>query len=111
MRLLVNKSLIVNGNFRDFSKRGPGICHLQNVNSSRWPWSPARSHPHREQHHGGWLLSSAVLPWPDPFKNLILLKKNLKSENFRFFVFFLNFQVKIHSFILLGLFRSLTFII
>jgi len=34
--LLVNKSLILNGNCRDFSKRGPGICHLQNRNS-RWP--------------------------------------------------------------------------
>src|SRR6218665_2403620 len=29
------KSLILNGNFRDFFKRGPGICHLQNGNSRR----------------------------------------------------------------------------
>jgi len=34
---LQNKSSILNGNFRDFSKRGPGIWHLQNENS-RWPW-------------------------------------------------------------------------
>src|SRR6218665_1583486 len=42
MCLHVHKSLNVNGNFRDFSKRGPVICHLQNGNS-RWPCS--ESHP------------------------------------------------------------------
>jgi len=39
--LLVNKSLILSGNFWDFSKRGPEISQLQNGNS-RWLWFKTR---------------------------------------------------------------------
>ena len=47
--------------------------------------SPARSHPHREQHHGGWHRSTAtvlnLLRLTDHFVNLCCLGSRTTTEN------------------------------